>query len=111
MSRYWGKNIVIDGSKIKEQFKDPLPVMGPPLVVTAVCNSSLAEVAAFEGPTQDLIRQIADNSVGKVLTDAINAAPQVLTIRPLNEMAIGLTGAVADDDDAATSGGTWSNVT
>jgi len=104
MSRYWGKNVVIDGSKIKEQFEDPLPVMGPPLIVTHDTLNTDPQAAAYEVTAQDVIRQVAKTSVGKILIEQINAAQKGLTIRPLSEQAIGLTGAIADDVDAAGRG-------
>lgn len=115
MSRFWGQNIQIDGSTVKEQFEDPLaklylPGEGPPELVTH--DTSNPQAAAYENATQEVLRQIAKTPVGAILIQRINALSRRVTIRPLNEKAIGLTGTVADDAQAARAGSQGgSNVT
>ena len=100
MSRNWETNVVIDGSKIREQFEDPLPVMGPSLIVTN--DTANPHAAAYEVAVQDLIRNIAKTPVGRILFQQINASKPVVTIRPLNEFAIESTGAAASDGEKAS---------
>ena len=116
MSRFWGTNIVIDGSRIKERFEDPLarlylPGEGPPQFVTH--DASNSQAGTYEAATQDVVRQISSTPVGGVLIQQINAwSSRTVTIRPLNDVAVDLTGADADNGEAArsrTMGG--SNVT
>jgi hypothetical protein len=85
MSRYWGKNIVIDGSRIREEFEDPLPTLGPPNMV--LHDTSNPKAAAYEEKTQGVLRQIERTAVGGMLIRQINSSPHSLTIRALNERA------------------------
>jgi Effector protein len=85
MSRYWGKNIVIDGSTIREEFEDPLPTLGPPNMV--VRDTTNPKTPAYEYSTQEVLRQIERTAVGGMLIRQINSSPHTLTIRALNERA------------------------
>lgn len=115
MSRFWGTNIVIEGSTIKERFEDPLANLyptgeGPPRFVTH--DTSNPQAGTFEVATQDVVRQISKTSVGGILIQQVNAwTSRTVTIRPLNAVAVDLTGADADDGQAARTRGTGSNVT
>ena len=115
MSRFWGSNIVIEGSTIKERFEDPLanlypPGEGPPRFVTH--DTSNPQAGTYEVSTQDVVRQISNTSVGGILIQQVNAwTSRTVTIRPLNAVAVDLTGADADDGQAARTRGAGSNVT
>jgi hypothetical protein len=85
MSRYWGKNIVIDGSTIREEFEDPLPTLGPPNMV--VHDSTNPKAPVYEYETQEVLRQIERTTIGEMLIRQVNSSPHTLTIRALNERA------------------------
>jgi hypothetical protein len=85
MSRYWGKNIVIDGSTIREEFEDPLPTLGPPNMV--VRDTTNPKAASYEYQTQEVFRQMEKTAVGGMLIRKINSSPHNLTIRALNQRA------------------------
>lgn len=107
MSRFWGTNIVIDGSTIRERFEDPLarlylPGQGPPQFVTH--DTSNSQAGTYEVATQDVLRQMSTTPVGAILIQQINAwSSRAVTIRPLNAVAVDLTGAEADNGEAARS--------
>jgi hypothetical protein len=119
MSRFWGPNIVIDGSVIREEFEDPLPT-SPPTIVrreTTADHAPHYEAPAYEFQTQEVIRQIARTAVGGILIQQINSSPHTLTIRALNPRA-SLDQTQTDWDpptpagrQAASRGGGGSNVT
>lgn len=85
MSRYWGPNVIIDGSMIREEFEDTLPTLGPPHMV--VNDRANPQAPAYEYATQEVFRQIERTAVGGMLTRQINASPHTLTVRALNERA------------------------
>jgi hypothetical protein len=85
MSRYWGKNIVIDGSKIREEFEDPLPTLGPPNMV--VRDTTNPKAASYEYQTQEVFRQMEKTALGGMLIRKINSSPHNLTIQALNQRA------------------------
>lgn len=111
--RYWGLNILIDGSTIREQFEDPVPTMGPPPIVTH--DTSNPNAGAYEFITQEVLRKIQGTLVGAILIQRINSLSQTaaftVTIRPLNEKAIGLTRTFATDETAARQGHEGSSAT
>ena len=115
MSRYWGMNIVIDGSTIREEFEDPLPTMGPPQMYTN--DTTNPKAPAYEEETQSVLRQIQKTPVGGILIRQINSSPHNVTIRALNERAsLDKTKTIWDPDTeagkrAASRGGAGSDVT
>jgi len=71
--RYWGPNIKISGNQLYSS-NDPQYVSGR-------TNPGAGD---FEIQVQDLLRDIERNPVGKVLLNALNRAPESVTIRALD---------------------------
>lgn len=116
MSRYWGQNIIIDGSVIREEFDDPLPTMGASNVVIRD-KPNATEAAAYEFATQEVFRQIERTTVGKSLIRQVNSSPHTVTVRALNPRAsLDKTRTTWEPDTfagqaAASRGGGGTNVT
>jgi len=115
MSHYWGQNIIIDGSRIREEFEDPLPTLGPPNMV--VRDTTNPKAISYESQTQDVLRQMEKTTVGGMLIREINSSPHNLTIRPLNQRAsLDQTRTIWSDQSlpgqrAASAGGGGTDVT
>src|SRR3569833_3971165 len=76
--RYWGKNILIAGDWI--------------LYSADRENDNLAanpDAAGFEQRMQGALRFIQRNAVGAIVLDALNAAPNSVSIRPVTQNAKG----------------------
>jgi len=112
MSRSWGQNIIIDGSTIRERYQDVIPYgTDPPQWYTSDNHNSNENAASYESTTQEVVRKITTITVGNVLVTRFNISSQTVTIRPLNDAAIGLTGTTPADDHASRPGGTGSGAT
>jgi hypothetical protein len=74
--RFWGKNICIDGSWIQNS---------PSRNDENLNRNPNAE--QFEIDTQNVLRKIEANKVGKCLITALGGAPRKATIRPLSDQA------------------------
>jgi hypothetical protein len=84
--RYWGKNIEIDGSFYNtEMGKKLIPTAAEMAQLTATGNIFQYEGNAeiYEVTIQNMMRDIENNSVGKILIQAINQSPRTLRIIPL----------------------------
>ena len=103
MPRFWGMNLIIDGSwyaskggagKLSPAFSKvptapgaPPPIPGKPDWVNYVDN--VVRPASFNGPvdiyeydTQEVIRAIAGNAVGSIIVGAINASDRECRVIP-----------------------------
>jgi len=101
--RYWGRNIQIDGTKVRASLHDePLRLY-----------DNTAEAAeSYEVRAQNRLRQISTNQAGGILLDAINDQPRVVTLKPCSMAFWDRYGAEADADSAsAANGGGGSAVT
>lgn len=91
--RFWGPNIRISGEWVlysAEKSNDNL-----------VKTKNKQAQEKFEVDTQDVLRTISKNIVGKSVLDAFTNSPNGVTIRPLTPEAIDKTGAVAILDKLA----------
>src|SRR5262249_12057975 len=86
---------------------------GPPTIITN--DTSNPNAGAYEFNTQEVLRKIQGTQVGAILIQRINSLSQTaaftVTIRPLNEKAIGLTRTFAADENAARPGHGGSSAT
>jgi hypothetical protein len=88
MSRYWGQNIVIDGSWYNSRGANgvtrPAPIAAP-----GVGNNV---VDSYEYQVQEVLRRIANGStVGKLVISLINQSPRSLRIVPVGVNQFGQT--------------------
>src|SRR5262245_53788631 len=80
MSRYWGPNIIIDGSWYKSAGANGHT---KPAAITAQGVAPNNVVESYEYSVQDVLRKIERSSVGKLLIDRINGASKELRIVPV----------------------------
>jgi Effector protein len=87
--RYWGMKIEIDGSFYKtDQGKRQIPAPAEVARLKAANNMFQFEgnVDTFETTVQNMMRDIQENAVGKVLLDAINRSKHSVRVIPLTRV-------------------------
>jgi hypothetical protein len=101
--RYWGRNIQIDGTKVR------VSVHNEPL---RLIDNTPEAAESYEVRAQNRLRQISTNQAGGILLDAIAAQPRIVTLKPCNMTFWNKYGAEAEAvSDSGAKGGGGSAVT
>ena len=118
--RFWGPNILIDGTLMRTNVTD-LPFRnGPPPKTANPADAIDANVipnnpdaaAQYEFQTQEILRTIEGNPVGKILLDAFTGERHSVTIRPMTvEVGLAISAQAEQEDDTGAQNGAGSEVT